>query len=106
EECAAQIGDWLDEMAAEATADLRREEEVNVEEIAVRRRLVELRLRGQESAIAVEYEEGRLAEIFEERYRKLFGYYPAGREVEAVSLRVVVSTNPRRISGEDFTRRR
>jgi 5-oxoprolinase (ATP-hydrolysing) len=68
-------------------------------DVAPRRRLAHLRLAGQDAALAVEAAPGEsggdaaaLARHFETAYRRRYGYFPDGREIEVVSLRVVVST--------------
>jgi 5-oxoprolinase (ATP-hydrolysing) len=61
--------------------------------VAVRRRIVTLRLAGQESAIALDYESGMsLAEDFRRRYRATFGDEPGpGRPLEIETIRVVAA---------------
>ncbi len=105
-ECAQDIQGWIERMTAEASDILQREEEIGPDDILVRRRLVHLRLTGQESEIAVEYETGSLDRRFEERYRRMFGYYPSNRQIEVTSLRVVVSTIPAQEVHETFHRER
>ncbi|HZI63259.1 MAG TPA: hydantoinase/oxoprolinase family protein, partial [Thermoanaerobaculia bacterium] len=84
-------------LAAEARAAVVRE---GVPEAAVRvvRRIASLRLRGQETAIAIEVgdsggslEERSLAAAFAVAYRSLYGYPPAARPVEVESIRVVAA---------------
>lgn len=103
-ECAGEIEGWIKQLAAEASLNLQREEEVSPEEVVVRRCLVDLRLSGQESSISLEYEDGKLPERFEARYREIFGYFPPGREIEVTSIRVVVSTRPPVGKTETFVR--
>ena len=51
------------------------------------RRILHLRLQGQESSEEIEYREGMdVAEAFRQRYRAVFGYWPEGRKVELLSL--------------------
>lgn len=60
----------------------------------IRRRIAEVRMRGQESSLALDFETpGDLPEAFAGEFRRLFGYAPpAGRTLELVSLRVIAST--------------
>lgn len=59
----------------------------------VRRRIAELRLKGQETALAADFNDpAELPAAFHARHAALYGYAPpAGRPVEVVSLRVVAS---------------
>lgn len=61
---------------------------------AITRRIAELRLAGQDAALAVEVTGGDdLAEAFRESYRNTFGYAPpANRPVEVVSYRAIAGT--------------
>jgi len=65
------------------------------EQIEVRRQILNLRLLGQESTLAVE-PDGRtpFAELFERRYAETYGHRPEGRDVEVESIRVVASSVP------------
>ncbi|GEP41803.1 5-oxoprolinase [Brevifollis gellanilyticus] len=56
-----------------------------------RTRIAELRLRGQDTPIQVEFvEAGDLPGLYQKSYERLFGYAPPkGREVEIVSLRTI-----------------
>ena len=59
--------------------------------VAIRRRIVSLRLAGQESAIEIDYTpDVSLAEAFAARYQTIYGYRPAAsRPIEVEALRVV-----------------
>ena len=64
-------------------------------EVEVRRRLLALRLVGQESTVDVEYDEcDSLDNLFVAAYRERFGYPPPERPVEVESVRVVASSRP------------
>jgi 5-oxoprolinase (ATP-hydrolysing) len=101
-EVAGEIDGWLDTLAAEARAAVAAEG-VTVGEVVARRRLVSLRLAGQESSLEVEPAEGvTLAGQFAERYRHLYGYPPADRPLEVESLRAIASSRrPERAAGQD-----
>lgn len=60
--------------------------------LVIRRRLVEMRLLGQDSTITIEYDdESSLASRFNQTYAHLFGHNPMGR-IEIESIRVIAST--------------
>jgi 5-oxoprolinase (ATP-hydrolysing) len=62
-------------------------------EVEVRRRIASLRFTGQDAALEVEWRPGLdLGAAFRERHRAVYGYLPAGRSVEVVSLRAVASS--------------
>lgn len=55
--------------------------------VAITRRILQLRLLGQETTEEIEFRAGRsLAKAFEERYRFIFGYYPENKSIEVVSI--------------------
>jgi len=92
----------LDELGGEAVGAVVAEG-MAPEAVEVRRRIVHLRLAGQESTLAVEVgregatSDAGVADIqsaFESAYRELYGYPPPPREVEVESVRVVASTRP------------
>jgi len=77
----------LERAAAEELA----REGVAPEEMDVPRRIVELRYVGQDAAIEIEPTPGGdLGTDFEDRYYELFSYRPSHREIEVVSIRVVM----------------
>jgi 5-oxoprolinase (ATP-hydrolysing) len=81
------------DLAQEAMAKVRAEGVLWAE---VRRRLVEMRLAGQESTITIEHPAGgttdSLAEAFRARYMQMYGHEPPRRELEIESARVVASS--------------
>lgn len=90
----------LSELAAEAAARVRHE---GVHEVVVRRRLLQMRLSGQESTITIEHSvraesevegagQAALLAAFNARYVQLYGHEPPARSVEIESARVVVSS--------------
>jgi 5-oxoprolinase (ATP-hydrolysing) len=63
------------------------------EEIAVRRRLLNLRFAGQETALAVEHDgDDAIESAFAAAYREIYGYAPEGRTIELESVRVIASS--------------
>ena len=96
------LPDLLAEMAAEAREAVAREG-VAEEDVEIRRRIVQLRFRGQDSTIPVEVEPGdgdlidgelmgRVESGFDRAYRARYGYRPERREIEVESVRVVASS--------------
>jgi 5-oxoprolinase (ATP-hydrolysing) len=89
-----QLIDTVDELVAtlisEAT-DALRQDVGNTNPIEIRSARAFLRLEGQEATVDVPVNH-RLADTFTQQYQQLYGHYPAGRQIELVSLRVVVST--------------
>jgi 5-oxoprolinase (ATP-hydrolysing) len=89
---AGRVGEWLDELAAEAVRAVAAEG-IPEGEIEVRRRLAALRFVGQDTPVTVEAG-GDLQEAFAVAYRDLYGYQPEDRDIEVESLRVVASSSP------------
>jgi len=89
----ASIGsEVLADLEARAVCALEAEG-VPAGEIIIRRRTALVRFEGQESVLAVDFEDfSKTPVLFDERYRKTFGYMPNDREPELVSLRVIAST--------------
>ncbi|HTG36856.1 MAG TPA: hydantoinase/oxoprolinase family protein [Thermoanaerobaculia bacterium] len=87
-----RIAGWLAELGREA-AEAVLAEGIAAEEIAVRRRLLNLRFAGQEATLAIDYGEGGAIELaFDVAYREIYGYAPEGRAIELESIRVVASS--------------
>lgn len=91
------LGDRLEGEIDAAVAAARAavvEEGVPESEVVIRRRLVFLRLAGQEHALEVDWAPGpALLERFRSRYRTVNGYDAPERPVEAVSVRAVASSS-------------
>lgn len=69
------------------------------ENIVVRRRLLFMRIKGQESTLEIAYEPGEnLSNGFREAYRRQFGHWVEDAVIELESLRVVVSSTPEKHS--------
>ncbi len=87
-----RLAGWLGELGREAMAAVAREE-IAPEEIAVRRRLLNLRFAGQEATLGIEYaSDGGIEPAFAAAYREVYGYAPEGRAIELESIRVVASS--------------
>ncbi|HYG62402.1 MAG TPA: hydantoinase/oxoprolinase family protein [Thermoanaerobaculia bacterium] len=83
---------WLDELGRQAVSDVVAEGMLP-ESVRVRRRLLNLRFTGQETALTVEYGEEPVDQAFAAAYREIYGYAPEGRAVELESVRVVASSS-------------
>jgi len=93
EQVRSQISGWLDELGREAAAAVA-VEGIATSEIAVRRRLLNLRFAGQETALAVDYESDAVLDpAFAAAYREIYGYAPEGRAIELESVRVIASSS-------------
>lgn len=119
---AVALGPLVEELEQGALAALVSERGANLEGAAVRRRIVRLRLQGQETALEVEPDSaaearstGAIATLFAERYRAVYGYPPPEHPIEVESIRVLASTAPtagrlargaEERTGEPETRRR
>ena len=85
----AEIDAWFLSMEDEAVSAVAAEG-VDPDEIAVERRLLELRYSGQESTLQLEVTRAEaIAACFESRYEELFAHRPEGKSIELVSMRVV-----------------
>lgn len=97
EEVQGEVDGWVLALAEKARLELVADlgEGVEVDEPQV---IVEMRLRGQDTALQVIMRSGSeaLAGAYAEQYRRLFGYEaPRGRVVEVVSVRVAVRVRER-----------
>jgi 5-oxoprolinase (ATP-hydrolysing) len=90
-DCSSEIGGRMDELSRKAREALSAK--VPSDDIEVRRRLIFMRLKGQESTLKIAYEpEKDLQPAFQEAYRQQFGHWVQDAVIEIESLRVVVST--------------
>ncbi len=100
----AQVSGWLEELGREAAAAVAAEG-IATSEIAVRRRLLNLRFAGQETALAVDYEsDAALDPAFAAAYREIYGYAPEGRAIELESVRVIASSSASAMDGTPASR--
>jgi 5-oxoprolinase (ATP-hydrolysing) len=92
DKAASALPELFETLAAEAAEAVAREG-VPRGEIAVRRRIANLRYVGQDSTLTVEWdEEVPLREAFEARYAAVYGHRPAARPIEVESVRAIAST--------------
>ena len=80
----------LNSLEEEALQKLRKKEGVTGK-VKVRKKLVFMRLKGQDSTLEVEYSP-KLADSFRDTYKKRYGHWIEGSEIEIESIRVVAST--------------
>ncbi|MEK7253740.1 MAG: hydantoinase/oxoprolinase family protein, partial [Bacteroidota bacterium] len=89
-DCQAELPEIVASLTAEGFEKLAAEG-FSAGEMAVKRCLAYLRLKGQESSLEVHFQSvAQVADDFEEKYRRLFGHFPAGRAVEVESVKVGV----------------
>lgn len=86
------IAEWIGQLTEKAISTLEREG-IAPDDIEIRRRIVSLRFAGQDSVLHIEFDESvPLAEVFESKYKAIFGHWQAGRPIEVESIRVVASS--------------
>ncbi len=88
-----KIEGWFGKLEAEAADELLREG-VSSDEMDEPRRIVELRYLGQDASLEIEPTPGGdLSAEFEQKYFELFSYCPSDRDIEIVSIRVVMRSH-------------
>lgn len=93
-ELKGDVGPMMEELGRLAARKVAGEG-VDPERITVRRKLLFMRLRGQDSTIEVSWERGCDPEArFRRAYRKRYGHWVGGRAVEVESARAVASETP------------
>jgi 5-oxoprolinase (ATP-hydrolysing) len=93
-EAESRVPTLIRELAKEAKASLE-ESGIPKEETEVRRRIAEMRFKGQETTLQVEVDPSQnfsLKEAFASQYLAIYGHEPGERTIELVSLRVVASS--------------
>ena len=96
---------WIDELAKEATQQLLREG-IEKAEVEIRRRLLFLRLLGQETTLELEYvSDSSVREMFYRAYESEYGYSARSAAIELESVRVVAASRStfRAATAEPFT---
>jgi len=98
DEVRTQLPYLFEQLQAQALSELK-SEVVDDSKIKIRRRIINLRLLGQESSIAVVCEDiADLQSDFQSQYKAIYGHVPVGKPIEVESIRVVASTHPREIA--------
>jgi 5-oxoprolinase (ATP-hydrolysing) len=89
---ADQLPRWIEELAAQAVTAVAADG-VPREAVEVRRRILTLRLAGQEAVLPVEWSRRRpVEEAFAEAYRDRYGYPPPERPRELEAVRVIAAS--------------
>ena len=74
------------------------------DEILLARRIVQVRIHGQECSESIDWSPGQdLAAMFRSRYLNVYGYYPAEKPIEIVTLRVIAATEKIPLKKENFS---
>ncbi len=92
DERSGELQRLIDELGRRASAEVAAEG-IPTGLIEVRRRVVNLRLQGQETSIGVPMSND-LKDAFARRYHAVYGHLPEGKPVEVESVRVVASSRP------------
>ncbi len=93
-EVQAELNSIIDQLTQKAQSALQ-EEGYLPNMIEVTQCLVYLRFSGQESSLEIDYlKSDDLATEFASVYCELFGHYPANRELEIESIKVIAATRP------------
>ncbi len=91
EACGDQWRQWMEDLAQQAVG-LVEDEGIARDRIEIRRRIVNVRLMGQDTTLDIEVDETtQLCDVFAARYRQMYGYDPPNRSIEIESMRVVAS---------------
>lgn len=93
DELRERLSTIVKQLEEEALQKLRRQLDDEDVSLQIRRRLIFMRLSGQESTLEIEFNaEIPPEEQFREAYRARYGHRPGGRTIEVESIRVVAST--------------
>ncbi|GAB3922227.1 hydantoinase B/oxoprolinase family protein [Larkinella terrae] len=96
-EIEADLDALIGELIAKAMTALRRDIG-GTAAITVQNVLLFMRLQGQESTIDIPYTVNQVETLFREKYRQLYGHFPANRTIEVESIRVIVNNQVATIS--------
>jgi len=92
DKCRFSLPERIRQLTGRARAALGREG-IADENMEVRKVLIYLRFKGQDSTLEVPFRSpAALARQFEEQYRRLFGHYPDNRQVEVESIKVIAAS--------------
>lgn len=93
DELPGPLHEGLEKLARRAATRLEEEEGIDARHAVVRRWILSLRFAGQDAALDVDLPDPRAdaRALFVERYGEVFGHVPVERDIELVSMRVVVS---------------
>lgn len=86
---------YLESLREEAKTALRDKENVRNSSIQIRKELIFMRLKGQDSTLKIVYQDQiDLKTAFKEAYKNRYGHWIEDSEIEVESIRVVASTSP------------
>jgi 5-oxoprolinase (ATP-hydrolysing) len=72
--------------------------------VKIRRRIIFMRLEGQESTLEIEFQDiDSLRRDFKKTYRKRYGHWIRDRNIEIESMRVVAASNPEHAIGNNIS---
>ena len=92
--CLATVPDTIHQLEVQALAALAAEG-IDPGKMEIRRRIAELRFKGQDASLEIEMGGAGLTEgPFLARYRAQYGHLPSRRQVELVSLKVIAAAAP------------
>jgi len=87
------ISKWIHELEGKARGNLKQEGFAE-KEIEISRTIMNLRFVGQDSVLQIDYKKDKkIEEIFEEKYRAIFGHWQQDRPIEIESIRVVAGSS-------------
>ena len=90
----------VEQQALQALMD----EGFEMDEILLDRRIVQVRIAGQECSESIDWTPGDdLAALFRLRYQNVYGYYPTEKSIEIVTLRVIAATEKPPLDKEIFS---
>lgn len=90
-----QIPSIFNELEEQAREKLHSQLGDTKSSVKIRRRMIFMRLSGQESTLEIEFESvDKLYEDFQKAYRNRYGHWIGGRDIEVESMRVVAAGNP------------
>lgn len=88
-----QLHHILEQLAADARREVEAEG-VTPHDIHVRRRIINMRLAGQDTTLAIDMQSGKsLHDLFAARYDSMYGQPPHKTDIEVESVRVVASSH-------------
>ncbi len=92
DDCKVRLPQILTDLAAQVTEDLQQEGYAD-DEVEIVHQFIYFRFKGQDSTLEIPFSNmENLLPDFEKQYRQLFGHYPAGREIEVESAKVIAGT--------------
>ncbi len=96
QEVESELNGFCNKLAQQARQKLA-DQGIKQEQITVRRRIISMRLEGQQTSLDIEYNETENPkETFQRAYRERYGHWISGRAIEVESIRVVVSEAPKK----------